>query len=152
MTTVTYLLDAAEAGDPHAAAQLLPIVYDELRRLAAHRLAQESPWQTLTPTALVHETYLRLVGAREEVPGSAAATSSRWPPKPCAASWWRTPAANIASSAAVTRRPCPGEEAELPAPEPHEDVLALDEALTELVVNRVENDYSVNNLSTRHLR
>jgi RNA polymerase sigma factor (TIGR02999 family) len=66
MTTVTCLLTAAEAGDPHAAAQLLPIVYDELRRLAAHRLAREPDWQTLTPTALVHEAYLRLVGAPEE--------------------------------------------------------------------------------------
>jgi len=59
-------LAAIEAGDPHASVQLLPIVYGELRRLAAQRLAQENPGQTLEPTALVHEAYLRLVGQREE--------------------------------------------------------------------------------------
>jgi RNA polymerase sigma factor (TIGR02999 family) len=53
---------AAEQGDPLAAAQLLPLVYDELRRLAAQRLAHERPGQTLQPTALVHEAYLRLIG------------------------------------------------------------------------------------------
>jgi RNA polymerase sigma factor (TIGR02999 family) len=63
MNDVTRIISAIEAGDPHAAAQLLPLVYDELRRLAAQRLAQEQPGQTLEPTALVHEAYLRLVGA-----------------------------------------------------------------------------------------
>jgi len=62
MSDATQLLNAIEAGDPHAAAQLLPLVYDELRRLAAQRLAQEKPGQTLEPTALVHEAYLRLIG------------------------------------------------------------------------------------------
>jgi RNA polymerase sigma factor (TIGR02999 family) len=62
MADVTTILAAAEAGDPHAAAELLPLVYDELRKLAATRLADERPGQTLTPTALVHEAYLRLVG------------------------------------------------------------------------------------------
>lgn len=66
MTEVTKIIHAIEAGDPHAAAQLLPLVYDELRRLAARRLAQEKPGQTLDPTALVHEAYLRLVGDRPE--------------------------------------------------------------------------------------
>src|SRR5262245_33012361 len=61
MADVTRLLDAAAAGDRQAAADLLPLVYDELRQLAAARLAAESPGQTLQPTPLVHEAYLRLV-------------------------------------------------------------------------------------------
>src|SRR5205814_1833513 len=63
MADVTRILNAIEGGDPHAAEQLLPLVYDELRRLAAQKVAQESPGQTLQATALVHEAYLRLVGA-----------------------------------------------------------------------------------------
>jgi RNA polymerase sigma factor (TIGR02999 family) len=62
MADVTQILSAIEAGEPHAAAELLPLVYDELRKLAAARLAVEKPGQTLQPTALVHEAYLRLVG------------------------------------------------------------------------------------------
>jgi RNA polymerase sigma factor (TIGR02999 family) len=62
MSEVTQILTAIEAGDPKAAAELLPLVYDELRQLAAARLADETPGQTLQPTALVHEAYLRLVG------------------------------------------------------------------------------------------
>jgi RNA polymerase sigma factor (TIGR02999 family) len=62
MTDASRILKAVEQGDPQAASQLLPLVYDELRRLAAHRLAQEQPGQTLSPTALVHEAYLRVVG------------------------------------------------------------------------------------------
>jgi RNA polymerase sigma factor (TIGR02999 family) len=65
MTDVTRILSAIEQGDPHAAAQLLPLVYDELRRLAAQRLAQERLGQTLEATALVHEAYLRLVGGEQ---------------------------------------------------------------------------------------
>src|SRR5216683_1159774 len=61
MNEVTRVLSAVEQGDPHAAEQLLPLVYDELRKLAARRLAQEAPGQTLQATALVHEAYLRLV-------------------------------------------------------------------------------------------
>src|SRR6266849_619789 len=61
MSEVTRVLSAIEGGDPHAAEQLLPLVYDELRHLAAHKLAQEKPGQTLEATALVHEAYLRLV-------------------------------------------------------------------------------------------
>jgi RNA polymerase sigma factor (TIGR02999 family) len=61
MSDVTRILSAIEQGDPHAAEQLLPLVYDELRKLAAQRLAQEKPGQTLQATALVHEAYLRLV-------------------------------------------------------------------------------------------
>src|SRR5262245_47883219 len=61
MNEVTRILSAIEQGDPHAAEQLLPLVYDELRKLAAQNLAQEKPGQTLQATALVHEAYLRLV-------------------------------------------------------------------------------------------
>ena len=62
MSDVTRILSAIEQGDPHAAEQLLPLVYDELRRLAAAQMAREKPGQTLDATALVHEAYLRLVG------------------------------------------------------------------------------------------
>jgi RNA polymerase sigma factor (TIGR02999 family) len=65
MSEVTHILSAIEQGDPHAAEQLLPLVYDELRRLAAQKMAQEAPGQTLQPTALVHEAYLRLVDEEE---------------------------------------------------------------------------------------
>jgi RNA polymerase sigma factor (TIGR02999 family) len=61
MTDVTSILSAIEQGEPHAAEQLLPLVYEELRKLAAQKLAQEKPGQTLQATALVHEAYLRLV-------------------------------------------------------------------------------------------
>src|SRR5439155_17729248 len=61
MSEVTHILSAIEQGDPSAAEQLLPLVYEELRKLAAQRLAQEKPGQTLQATALVHEAYLRLV-------------------------------------------------------------------------------------------
>jgi RNA polymerase sigma factor (TIGR02999 family) len=65
MSDVTRILSAIEQGDPHAAAQLLPLVYDELRQLAAQKLAQERPGQTLDATGLVHEAYLRLVGGEQ---------------------------------------------------------------------------------------
>jgi RNA polymerase sigma factor (TIGR02999 family) len=61
MSDVTRVLSAIEQGDPHAAHQLLPLVYEELRKLAAQKMAQEAPGQTLQATALVHEAYLRLV-------------------------------------------------------------------------------------------
>jgi RNA polymerase sigma factor (TIGR02999 family) len=65
MSDVTHILAALDAGDPHAAAQLLPLVYEELRRLAAAQMAGEKPGQTLNATALVHEAYLRLVASVE---------------------------------------------------------------------------------------
>jgi RNA polymerase sigma factor (TIGR02999 family) len=68
MNDVTRILGAIEKGDPAASVQLLPLVYDELRRLAAQKLARESPGQTLQATALVHEAYLRLVDPGEELP------------------------------------------------------------------------------------
>ena len=66
MSDVTRILEAAQQGDPTAADQLLPLVYEELRRLAAHKMANEAPGQTLQPTALVHEAYLRLVGSQNQ--------------------------------------------------------------------------------------
>src|SRR5213080_2197635 len=76
MSEITPILTAIEQGDPHAAEQLLPLLYDELRRLAAQKLAQEAPGQTLQATALVHEAYLRLVLS----PGGEAAkkTDQSW--------------------------------------------------------------------------
>src|SRR5262245_39982506 len=73
MSEFTHILSALEQGDPHAAEQLLPLVYDELRQLAAAKLAQEQPGQTLQATALVHEAYVRLVGS-----GEAAGSEPRW--------------------------------------------------------------------------
>src|SRR4051794_33308951 len=65
MNDVTRILSAIEHGDPRASEELLPLVYDELRKLATQRLAQERPGQTLQATALVHEAYVRLVGDQE---------------------------------------------------------------------------------------
>src|SRR4029434_6785676 len=62
VSEITHILDRAQQGDPTAAGELLPLVYEELRRLAAQKMARESPSQTLQPTALVHEAWLRLTG------------------------------------------------------------------------------------------
>jgi hypothetical protein len=85
MSDVSRLLDAAAAGDRRAIADLLPLVYTELRRLAAAQMAREKPGHTLDPTALAHEACLHLVGPAD--------ASSSPPPGPCAASWSRPPAA-----------------------------------------------------------
>ena len=66
MNNVTHILDAIQHGDPKAADELLPLVYEELRKLAAHKMANESPGQTLQATALVHEAYLRLVSSGDQ--------------------------------------------------------------------------------------
>ena len=88
MSDVTRILSQIDAGDPSAAEQLLPLVYDELRKLAAAKLAHEKPGQTLQATALVHEAYLRLVGG--EARGSYRDGSTSLPPlrRRCAGSWW----------------------------------------------------------------
>ena len=75
MGEVTRILEAVEKGDARAADDLLPIVYQELRRLAADRLAHERPGQTLQPTALVHEAYIRLVGAADRTFSTTCRTS-----------------------------------------------------------------------------
>src|SRR5947207_15889754 len=76
MADVTQLLEAIKHGEPQAAQTLLPLVYDELRKLARHKLQQEKPGQTLEATALVHEAYLRLVGTGEPVVGNRE--SGQW--------------------------------------------------------------------------
>src|SRR5262249_55312114 len=130
MSEVTQIVDAAASGDPKAAAELLPLVYDELRKLAAARLAAETPGQTLQPTALVHEAYLRLVGGeqpqnwngRSHFFAAAAATMRR-----------------ILVDSARRRRAqkrggnCQREPLDaIAAPEPDGELLALDEALARL--------------------
>jgi RNA polymerase sigma factor (TIGR02999 family) len=132
MSDVARLLDAAAAGDRKAAADLLPLVYDELRKLAAARMAAEPPDQTLQPTALVHEAYLRLIGPADE-------------PR------WENRGHFFAAAAEAMRRilvdrarhkrsqKCGGEWArkdldglDIVLPEIPEDLVALDEALDKL--------------------
>jgi RNA polymerase sigma factor (TIGR02999 family) len=129
MNDVTQLLSAIEQGDAHAAHQLLPRVYDELRALAAHKLAQEAPGQTLQPTALVHEAYLRLVGdqhfANRRHFFSAAAEAMRR----ILVDQARRRAARKRGGAA---RRVAWDDQWAVAERPDEDVLALDEALVEL--------------------
>src|SRR5262245_8127433 len=134
MSEVTQILHALAEGDPSAADQLLPLVYDELRKLAAHYLTHQTPGQTLQPTALVHEAYLRLVGD----PGgddwdnrghffAAAAEAMR-----------RILVENARRKGRqkrggdLTRRELDTAE-QVAAPEIREDLLALHEALTKLV-------------------
>lgn len=127
MSAVTHLLSAAAAGDSQAAAELLPLVYDELRRLAATRLAQEKPGQTLDATALVHEAYLRLVGDdpshtwknRGHFFAAAAAVMRRI----LIDNARRKQALKRGGSA--SREPLAG----IAVPEPDEELVALDEAL-----------------------
>jgi RNA polymerase sigma factor (TIGR02999 family) len=131
MTEVTQMLDAIAAGDRQAAARLLPLVYDELRGLAARKLAQEAPGQTLEATALVHEAYLRLVGL---------ADSARWKDRghffAAAAQAMRRILVDKARRKASDKRGGNRQRVELqdvPAPPAaDEDLLALDEALTRL--------------------
>jgi RNA polymerase sigma factor (TIGR02999 family) len=138
MSEVTRILNAIDQGDPHAAEQLLPLVYDELRRLAAQKLAREKPGQTLQATALVHEAYLRLVGVQ------APSTKHQTPA-------WNSRGHFFAAAAEAMRRilidrarekvslkrgggwkRVPLEEVDPPAGTAPEDLLALDEALEQL--------------------
>lgn len=132
MSEFTEILGAIEAGDPRAAERLLPLVYEELRKLAAAHLANEQPGQTLQPTALVHEAYLRLVAGANPEPWNsrghffaAAAVAIR-----------RILIDNARRKQSLKRG---GEFARLELeglslalPEPQEDLLALDEALQKL--------------------
>ena len=132
MPDVAHLLKTVGTGDPDAAAQLLQLVYDDLRRLAARRLAHEAPGQTLQPTALVHEAYLRLVGDK-----NATSWDGRGHFFAAAAEAMRRILVENARRKRRLKRGggrerLPLEEAELLAPEPREDILALDEALKEL--------------------
>jgi RNA polymerase sigma factor (TIGR02999 family) len=132
MSHVTRLIDAASAGDRQAAADLLPLVYDELRKLAAARLADEKPGQTLQPTALVHEAYLRLVG-----PADADRWANRGHFFAAAAEAMRRILVEAARRRGRLKRGGDARRVELgdhPATEapPDDDLLALDEALHEL--------------------
>ncbi len=132
MTDVTRILSAIEQGDPHAASQLLPLVYEELRELAAAKLAQEMPGQTLQATALVHEAYVRLV---------VGAADRSWDGRShffaAAAEAMRRILIDRARhkntrKAGGGRRRVDLNEIELTLDEPDLELLALDEALREL--------------------
>src|SRR6266851_1240897 len=147
MTEVTRILSAIEQGDPHAAEQLLPLVYDELRKLAARKLGHEKPGQTLQATALVHEAYLRLVASGDAngmVSGEASAPRTRH---------WKSSRHFFAAAAEAMRhilvdrasrklsRKRGGDRARLEFDEAHfaaaqdsEEVLAVDEALASLAL------------------
>ena len=86
MSEVTRILSEIEQSDPHAAEQLLPLVYDELRKIAAHKLAQEKPGQTLQATALVHEATSGSWAVNKIITGIAGDISSRRRRRPCAVS------------------------------------------------------------------
>ena len=116
MSDVTRLLDAAAAGDPQAAADLLPLVYDELRKLAAARLADEKPGQTLQPPPWSTRPTCGWSAATSRRTGTAAATSSPPPPRPCAASWSRPPAARPRAKHGGGRRRVDLLDAEVAAP------------------------------------
>src|SRR5262245_21594537 len=134
MSDVTSILGAIEGGDPAAAEQLLPLVYDELRKLAAARLAQERPGQTLDATALVHEAYLRLVDAEQ-----AQQWNSRGHFFAAAAEAMRRilidrARERLALKRGGDRKRVPLEEVDPPGGTSPEDLLALDEALEQLTL------------------
>jgi RNA polymerase sigma factor (TIGR02999 family) len=136
MNDVTRVLSAIEQGDPQAAGQLLPLVYDELRKLAAQKMAQEVPGQTLQATALVHEAYLRLV---DQGVGSDQHWNSRGHFFAAATEAMRR---ILIENARRKGRPKHGgdraridlDAVEIAAPEMADNVVALDDALTELAV------------------
>jgi RNA polymerase sigma factor (TIGR02999 family) len=133
MNEVTQLLDAVSRGEAQAAEQLLPLVYEELRKLAAQRLAQEKPGQTLQATALVHEAYLRLVGN-----GGDSQWDNRGHFFAAAAEAMRRILVEKARHKAARkhgggRARCDLGNLDIPAAEPREDLLALDEALTKFI-------------------
>jgi len=139
MTEVTRILSAIEQGDPHAAEQLLPLVYDELRKLAAQKLAHEKPGQTLQATALVHEAYIRLVasGNSPQPAAQARAWNSRGHFFAAAAEAMRRILIDRAREKVALKRGgdwkrIPLEEVDPPAGTSPEDLLALDEALEQL--------------------
>lgn len=146
MQNVTQLLAAIEDGDRRAAEELLPLVYDELRRLAKQKLAREAPGQTLQPTALVHEVYLRLVGndgerGRVSAPSDSAAHSPGFQNRgyffaAAAEAMRRILVDHARRKQAIkhggARRQQDVDLDLLPLPEPREDILALDDALDRL--------------------
>jgi RNA polymerase sigma factor (TIGR02999 family) len=134
MSEVTRVLSAIEEGDPHAAEQLLPLVYDELRRLAAQKLAQEEPGQTLEATALVHEAYIRLVDVDK-----AQHWNSRGHFFAAAAEAMRRILVENARRKSSLKRGGRRarqelDEENLEAPQVPDELIALDEALSQLAV------------------
>ena len=130
MSNVTRILSQIESGDPSAAEKLLPLVYEELRKLAAARLAQEKPGQTLQATALVHEAYLRLVGD-----SASRSFQNRRHFFASAATAMRRILVDAARAKRALKRG--GEHQREPlhdvaAPEPNDELLALHEALDRL--------------------
>jgi RNA polymerase sigma factor (TIGR02999 family) len=136
MSEVTQILHAIAGGDPHAASQLLPLVYDELRLLASQWLAQETPGQTLQPTALVHEAYVRLTGTS----GPETGWVNRRHFFAAAAEAMRRILVENARRKKRHRHGGGRQRVELDVAEslvqaPSEDLLALDEALTRLTAH-----------------
>ena len=132
MNNVTHILSAIDQGDPHAAAELLPLVYEELRKLAAQKLSHEKPAQTLQATALIHEAYLRLVDQEQ-----AQHWSSRGHFFAAAAEAMRRILVERARRKARVKHGGGRERVDLDpsavtAPEDSEELLALDEALDRL--------------------
>jgi RNA polymerase sigma factor (TIGR02999 family) len=132
MTDLTRILERVQQGDPKAANELLPLVYGELRKLAAHKMASEAPGHTLQPTALVHEAWLRLAGSENQ----------RWENRAhffgAAAEAMRRILVESARRKQRLKRGGQMErvdlaEIELPLPLPDDELLALDEALERLV-------------------
>jgi len=133
MSDVTQILGRTQAGDPQAAEELLPLVYAELRRLAAHKMANEAPGQTLQPTALVHEAWLRLVGnqnqkwnGRAHFFGAAAEAMRRI----LVENGRRKRAVRHGGGQAKLDL----QEIELAAPAPDDELLAVNDALEKLAV------------------
>ncbi len=175
MTDVTQILAQIEQGDSQAAEQLLPLVYDELRRLAAAKLAHENPGQTLQATALVHEAYLRLVGSsphalrsplvtrrgeeraglrraqpsRVRAPAGTAATTFS-PPRPrrCGEFWLTPLAAKPQSSTAANRIARRSTTREIATAAPPDEVLAVHEALDRLTLRRTPSPPSWSSCTT----
>jgi RNA polymerase sigma factor (sigma-70 family) len=153
MTEVTRILSAIEQGDPRAAEQLLPLVYDELRKLAAHRMAQEAPDHTLQATALVHEAYIRLVASPLKASPLEASPLRKQGEQPL----WNSRGHFFAAAAEAMRRILVEtarkrgrlkrggdrqrinlDAVELSIQEVPDNLLALDEALTELAETHPE--------------
>jgi RNA polymerase sigma factor (TIGR02999 family) len=136
VSDVTQILNAIEQGDPKAPEQLLPLVYDELRKLAAQKLAQEKPGQTLQATALVHEAYLRLVETAKEA--GAPSWNDRGHFFSAAAEAMRRilidrAREKLSLKRGGDRKRLPLESVDLPAGTPPEELLALAETLDELM-------------------
>jgi len=137
MSEVTRILAAIEQGEPHAAEQLLPLVYAELRQLAAQKLAHEKPGQTLQATALVHEAYLRLVGSAEPSASGPPHWNSRRHFFAAAAEAMRRILVERARARGCLKRGGRHERIDLDglpvaSPKRPDELLALDEALTRL--------------------